>query len=480
MCSSLRAPTSSRAEEAALRKAGTLGNLPSAAHTSGATRVLLPAIYTKAEKVRCYAFDDHVTANCLHFTGSSSHLVNLATTSGNQPPAYFTIVGLAARPVPAGSWSVYVMRLASALLAAALVASAFACLERSRRHELAALGLLVALTPMALFLGGVVNPNGVEIAAGIGVWAAGIVLVRDATDHVDRRLVGRLVIATLALTLARALGPLWVALIGLSLLAIASRGRIRVLARDRAVRVGALVVVLAALIQGVWDETRGALAEQNSPPPQAHAAISVIVRYSFGLSFDRFKQMIGTFGWLDTPAPAVTYLIWFIALGLVVLAAIAFAQRRLRNVTLGVLVLAIVVPVVLEVSRARTSGFIWQGRYTLPFAVGVPILAGFAAAATIGRSEVSAPLRRVLVWTCSALVLAQLLAFVQTLRRYMVGYDSGLLFFRHAAWNPPAPALLLIAVFGIAYVGLLGWLFTLRGSPHDDGSQRADAAAGVA
>jgi Predicted membrane protein (DUF2142) len=90
--------------------------------------------------------------------------------------------------------------------------------------------------------------------------------------------------------------------------------------------------------------------------------------------------MVGYFGWVDTPAPGLTLVLWTAALGVLVALAISFARRRVALVIAGLLGMIILVPELLEYIEARTFGFGWQGRYTLPLAVGLPILCGFALA----------------------------------------------------------------------------------------------------
>lgn len=69
------------------------------------------------------------------------------------------------------------MRFVSALLCSAMLASALVTAAEWRRRSLAVLGVLAAATPMTLYMGGMVNPSGGEIAAGILVWTAMLSIV---------------------------------------------------------------------------------------------------------------------------------------------------------------------------------------------------------------------------------------------------------------------------------------------------------------
>jgi hypothetical protein len=107
-------------------------------------------------------------------------------------------------------------------------------------------------------------------------------------------------------------------------------------------------------------------------------------------------------------------------------------------------------------------GIFWQGRYTMPFAVGVVIMAGFA----IAESEQGASLlQRLIRPVAGALVIATLVAYLQYCRRFAVGFSGPILFFQSARWQPfllPWPALLPLAtVLGV----VAGAALTRAGSP---------------
>jgi hypothetical protein len=109
----------------------------------------------------------------------------------------------------------------------------------------------------------------------------------------------------------------------------------------------------------------------------------------------------------------------------------------------------------LESMEANTIGYGWQGRYTLPLAVGIPIVA--TSGLGIGRLRADG-LRRLLRAVVAALVVAQVLAFAQTLRRYAVGSDGTLLFFKDPKWNPPVPGGLVLLAFTALTAFAFWWM----------------------
>jgi Mn2+/Fe2+ NRAMP family transporter len=114
-------------------------------------------------------------------------------------------------------------------------------------------------------------------------------------------------------------------------------------------------------------------------------------------------------------------------------------------------------------SATNADGAFWQGSYTLPLAVGMPILAAFALAATErGRELVGS--RFVLV-VGLVVSFAQLLAFAQNLRRYTVGIKGPIAYFQHAQWNPPLPSLVLTVAYALAVTAYVAWLLARRTRP---------------
>ena len=81
-------------------------------------------------------------------------------------------------------------------------------------------------------------------------------------------------------------------------------------------------------------------------------------------------------------------------------------------------------------------------------------------------------------------MVGQVLAFMQALRRYMVGVNGDVQFWRHASWSPPVPALGIVVVFALGYSAFVAWLFTMRFSgeaaPVETTADRLSAHHGVA
>jgi hypothetical protein len=417
----------------------------------------------------CYAFRPHIPAGCevtLNAGPHGSHRTPIS--NGRFPPTPYGVLGLPSL-VNDSNAGVYLMRLWGAVLCGALFASALSSLREARVPWLAVTGLAFALTPMVFFVASLVNPSNLEIAGGVALWASGVVLVSKARDGtVDGRLVVRTAIGASVLVLARPLGMLWLGVIAVVLLLLCTRSAFFRLLRSRAARIGAGVIALCIGFELAWITYYDSLGSKTPPGPSADGLSRFeVLRQTLGTTSRSYPEMVGNFGWVDTPAPGLTLVMWTAALGILVALAVSFARRRVALVIAGLLGMIILVPALLEYIEARKFGFGWQGRYTLPLAVGLPILCGFALAQEpVRRLERG----RLPIVFGVAFVVAQFLAFWQNLRRYAVGSDGALLFWFDADWSPPIPSLLLLVGYAVLLVALALWLW----SSTDDSSSSAE------
>src|SRR5213079_2450972 len=88
-------------------------------------------------------------------------------------------------------------------------------------------------------------------------------------------------------------------------------------------------------------------------------------------------QMVAAFPYREIPAPLWVYPLWLFVIGLLVVAAIRRGKpTRVRRSVTGMVVTALVIPVVLSLTFMTSVGAVWQGRYALPFVIGILPLCG--------------------------------------------------------------------------------------------------------
>jgi Predicted membrane protein (DUF2142) len=432
------------------------------------SEVHVPAFYALLEpdrnvaseaalNLQCESHHPSVPASCQVFPEPKS-LVGLARDAwvhdGRYPPEYYLLVGIPSL-FGSGRLFLYLMRLMAAGCCSVLVALACtACSWARSRAPL--LGVALGATPLLFYLSGVVNPSGLESAAALATWAAGAVLVLERRDE-PTGLVAILASSAVVCSLVRSLSPLWLLAIALVLALIAPPGRLRELGRSRKVRfaLGAVACSSAAALTWTLYEhaTNVVPAASGAALPAPGSSLAQLFLTAFRHNNAWLPTLVGVFGSYDTRMPLVSYLAYYLLLGGVALLALRRGSRRERLVLLLLALAIATVPPAIVATHAKVDGFLWNGRDTLPLAVGLGVLVAIiasrqAASRDDSRDPVPTALPRLWVLLAMALlVVTHAGALFAALRRYSVGTSGPVLsFLWHASWHPPlgvAPTLAL-------------------------------------
>lgn len=409
--------------------------------------VTVPAYIAATHDATCFAFHPERSAGCAGAIPGGAALVESHTTAGLYNPLYYLLVGWPSL-VFGDATGIYAMRLASAVLTSGLLAMAFMVVAGWRRRTLPVLGLMIAVTPMLAFLGGVVNPSGPEVAGTLTavVAALSIILDRDPGRRTQHFVV--MAIAAATAVNMRGISPIWV-VIGLATsMMLLTGGRLRELLRSRAARVAVAVILAAAVFAIGWTSSSNSLGAalngDTVPYPGVGATpITGFTRMFFG-TFDMARGIVGEFGWLDTPAPAFAYFAWSAFTGGILAFALAVLSGRRRVVVLVLIGSAVLVPAAIQAAYVTAGGFIWQGRYTMPVFVAL-----VATAAVLLDDVVGVPFEervgsRLLAVVAVTWGFVHFDAFLTVLRRYATGWPSAWdEFFRSPDWAPPGGTVLL-------------------------------------
>lgn len=435
------------------------------------THVRLDRGYAElAELPLCYIGRPEVTAACAPPVSGADEPAVVRTLMGRYPPLYYGLVGIPTVLAETAA-AVYGARLLGALLAAVLIGAGAAALWWLERSPLLLAGLGLAVTPMAVYLAGAVNASGLEIAAAIGWWSAGLALLAAPTD---RELPGWLLVTAAATAIAFAWSrPASLALLAVSaavlVLAVGDAGALRERWRDRRVRATAAAAGVGVAGAGAWVVLADPLSSFTGMP---HPELTVweAARSSLDRTTARLREMIGWFGWLDTPAPRPLLDGWLLVAAALGAAAVALGRWRQRLALLALAAGAILLPVIAEARAAQEIGFSWQGRYTLPLAVGVPVLAAWVVVRRGRRTLATALLTTVLG---AAAAVGHAVAFGAALHRFSVGAGAPpLAFLTDPVWVPPVPTAVLTGMLVAGLFVAAGGLAVLGG--------RARRAAGSA
>jgi len=278
-------------------------------------------------------------------------------------------------------------------------------------------GLLAAATPMAMYMASAINPNGVEIAAGIAFFAVLIPLVLGRQEGATNGLIWLVGISGTALAVLRTSGLLWL-LAGLAAVLIPWRGeRIRTIWRRPATKLCLAGIAVATLTSAIWIARMKTtdLGDFTYPKVLTGGQALLFEAENWRRYLD---EMVGVTGWLDTRMSAGFYIMWVLVAGALVVIALAFASWLDRWRMLILLAGGVGIPSALQVRYANETGFISQGRYLLPILVGVLLFACFV----LEERGVTAAQARVLTRLVVVLLLPiQLVCLVYTMVRWQSG-----------------------------------------------------------
>jgi hypothetical protein len=318
----------------------------------------------------CFAPNPLVNASCMPPRSTTGGTVTV-TTNVNYPPPYYWVVGAGERLAAlfGNEYADVGGRLASVFLNLGVLL--LLSLWMRRRNPRWGNFLLLVSTPMAVFMGFVVNPSGWEITCGL-VMAAALSEAawgRDGRSDVwPKTTTAILALASLGLCTARPIGFVWA--LGLALAAIVLAPQ---MIRRTFLRVSAAVAPGIA-VGTLWYLTHPALATLHVPGTIVRPATIPHLALWFVESLlffpVRLQQMFGILGWLDTPIPPLLLLINIVAWAILLT---RLPSIRAAAMTVGIFGV-VIVPSAIEALGWGGGREWWQGRYTLPFALGFVLL----------------------------------------------------------------------------------------------------------
>lgn len=450
-----------------------------------APRSLLP------DNVDCTWNRGHIRSATCQKPISDQSLARTPSTAARYSPAYYLPVGLPLLISPDHT-GIVAARLVSALLSALLLASAYAAAVWIGSRLLLA-GLALATTPMLFNLAGSINPNGLEIAAGVSLWVAllGLLLtdrstlaeqavpadqsatpVATATDQpgVDRRpvdgatrwLVWLAATSAALLITVRQLGPLLLILVAAVCVALAGRARVCDLVRRRDVRrIGGTLLVAASLGFLVWTVT-SQITDPAPAPKVAHPLRLTLSETFQGIIDVRLefyaKQLIGQFSYGETPLPTNMAHLWYALVLLLAVPAAVAGTWRYRLIYAGLFTTLTGLLVGLELRFLPHSGWFSHSRYVMPAGVGLLLLPAYVPRLSRWLGQVpTAWFARVAVVATGGVHLA---ALAKVASRFQNGPRQPVNPFT-GEWLPPTGPVvpLLCALLGVTVLATLTWRY---------------------
>ena len=433
----------------------------------------------------CFAFQPQTPASCIRGLTPPPGDYLLVTRAADYPVWGHLLPGVGT--LLPGTWSVWGARLLDALVPLLTIAGAL--VVSARRSWTSVAGVLLAVTPLAWFIVAVVNPSGLVVGGGVGLWVG---LVSMAPGRAVPGRLGPLLAAVgwTAMVLPRRDGIVYASL-GLAL-AIVVLG-IDLRAVGRRLGVGGLLLVAAStaatLVWAATSDTNASQALLVTPfvpavavvgrrvwrrvpvgplrPVVAAAGVGVVVlavsavlssRSPAGFTSEALRSIVdrtggdlveafGELGWLDTPVPSVALFAWLVALGVLAAPAL-FVDDRRPIVGAGLVTIVVIVTGwILTMVQQSADGTYWQGRYYLPLLVAVPILLG------AGRRVDVASDRRIGALVASTALGVCTLAFAAAIRRFGVGVSGSYSPLDWDTYGAPVHPAILLAFHAAAAVG---------------------------
>ncbi len=339
------------------------------------------------------------------------------------------------------------MRAGKALLAMWLLGAAVFLLWNTEARLVSLTGMVVAVTPMAVFLAATLNPSGLEVMAALAFISALIRLTRDQTDRRSTRWSWTVAaISGVVLVLSRTQGPVWAAL---SLATIIPLGGVRTfltttLENKRWSGPASIAMLVAVLLNRLWERAYGPELTFD-PTPLVSSISQGIAQLPLVL-----REQVGVFNYLEVSMPLLAYGLWGALAVALFTSALLVGSRRQRLHLLLAGVAALTLPVLLVATTMRHTGFSLQGRYVLSFSVVVPLLAGEILVRRYDRLR-ALDARQLFLPFALVAGFVQFVAWWTNARRFAVGIRGPRWFLPSAEWSPPLGwwPWLLLAVTGV-------------------------------
>ncbi|HEV7567551.1 MAG TPA: DUF2142 domain-containing protein [Microbacteriaceae bacterium] len=429
--------------------------------------VNLPPGYAYNPSSVCYLFVTTKSAHCPSSYGDGTGNAYFSTWVATYNPIYYYIVGWPSLIFANGAVGLYAMRIVSALLGALLLAWAFQIALSSRASRWIPFGLAVAAGPMVLYLFGSINPNGAEIAAAAALWVA---LVRLLEQHDESRsgtwssLPGWylwLVVSVSAIVLAnaRSVGPLWLVIVVVLSLVVCGPRAARALFTRRSSYPWLAGIAAGTIFSVAWTFATGGASGQAGVNDVPFVGAGFVTGFLAMLRRTPIyvKEGIGVFGWLDTTLPVMVYIVFAVALGVLVVLALAGTNRRGAIAMSSLLAAAILVPAIVQGATIARTGLIWQGRYGLFLYVAIPLLAAWLLSGPAGKRL--AFLSTWVTWIGIFLMCTfSIVAFAFVLRRYVTGLGASIGEILAPPWQPPLGWETLFVAYVAVTLGMGAWL----------------------
>lgn len=430
---------------------------------SSAVRFQVPEGIAAASGLACMAFDPRVTADCqADLPDDATPLVDGLSTAGLNLPTYYILVGWPAL-LDGGEAALWGMRIVSALLSALCIGVAVMEVRSATRSRWGLTAIALGATPMAVWLGGSLNPNGLEWSASLALLATLVSLGRQVSG--TALLVGRLAVvlaSSILLVSGRPVTLLWMLIAALAGLALAHRHVVGPVIRRWQTWVAIGACAAYAGLAALWTIRPPVYETTVTPVPGMGETFAQGFKSTWGSVVFYWRELVGIFGWKDTPAPDIVVVAYGAALvGFTAFALVA--ARGLARVALsGTIVSLLLVPPIIQGMLVTDVGYMWQGRYMLAVLGMILLVAGIVLDDRLPAGQGIGMQRFMLV----VLAAAFLYTFVVVFHRFAVGDGEGWrVFLFDPSWSSPLGSFPTLALLSLAAVAVVAAVLVAGDGP---------------
>lgn len=345
--------------------------------------IRVPAALVETAHQTCLGYKYLKPGNCSPLSSPNPQGdVLVGSASARYDPFYYAVVGVPAATLfpHSGTGMLYTMRIITALWADILLGLAVYLTVRVARSAWPLAGLLVATVPVLLCATTAAAPNGIQMAGGLLMWCALGALIgrRQLSSRTRVRLIGVATVGGVHVLLTHSTGPLWFALsVIAAVLALGWRGtRTLVSLNPRAWTSATAILTVVGAAACAW------IVLEKPNMPSAGGDNGHLGGPPLSMFFEQpivwVAQCIGAVPFREQFAPLPTLAIGMAAFGVLLVLAYRRAPSAIRRSLAFIALATIAVSLVLNASTYSQLGNAWQGRYTLAFSYGLPVLAGWS------------------------------------------------------------------------------------------------------
>jgi hypothetical protein len=305
-----------------------------------------------------------------------------------------------------------------------------------------------------------VNPNGLEAVVALTFAAAYFAILTSARGvPVPRRLLVVLALSGMLFVHVRGLSPLWMAIVVVAGVVFVGWRRFVELVTTRRVLVAVGGIAVSTAFALVWAAKSNSVPSVGEFPGQGTTFAGGFTKM-LEMTVDYGLGMVGSLGWLDTAAPLYAIYAFLVASFVLVVVPLLAPGRRLPRAAVGLLFAAFLFgPPLVQAATVTESGYVWQGRYTLPLYMGLVVAAAIAAAPLFDRLPVALG-RRIVNLVLVAYPVAVVASELTFLKRNSVGLPSSwVAMLTDPAWHPPGASVpvwtaLIVLAGAVLLVGI--------------------------